>query len=177
MYKVIADAKAALEAKRARAKAKAKGKSIAKAKGKPKVADGEDEEDEGEDDGEESEEESEELDVKKSPAAAAAKGSIADAKKRPAAAEGSIADAKKRPAAAAEGSADDDEMDWKRFCKQIRAKDGLEEMFTAKEAKKDDNRNRYASRAYSKFPRSPKFNKIKKYCFKRAAEAWDQAHK
>ena len=77
----------------------------------------------------------------------------------------------------AEGSADDDQMDWKRFCKQIRAKDGLEEMFTAKEAKKDDNRNRYASRAYSKFPRSPKFNKIKKYCFKRAAEAWDQAHK
>ena len=178
--KVIDDAKAALKAKEAaRAKAKAKGKKKGKAKGKPKMADattakgsedeGEEDEDEDED---ESEDEREEVDIKRCPAAAA----VVDAKRRPAAAaEGSLADAKKRPAGAAEGSLDDAQRDWKRFCKQIRSVDGLEDMFTAKEAKKDDDRNRYASRAYGKFPRKPKFQKIKQYCYRRAAEAWDLA--
>ena len=163
--KVIDDAKAALKAKEAaRAKAKAKGKKKGKAKGKPKMADattakgsedeGEEDEDEDED---ESEDEREEVDIKRCPAAAA------------------VVDAKRRPAAAAEGSLDDAQRDCKRFCKQIRSVDGLEDMFTAKEAKKDDDKNRYASRAYGKFPRKPKFQKIKQYCYRRAAEAWDLA--
>ena len=50
-------------------------------------------------------------------------------------------------------------------------------MFTAEEAAKDDNKNRYAPRAYNKFPKTPENAEINKYCFKRAAEAWDLAHK
>ena len=147
---VIREARAALEAKAARRK---RSRPKAKAKGaKPKSK----ADDEASGDDKEDASSSDEEAASSDPAGAAPR-------KRPA-----------RAAAAIDVQLS--ERDVKRLLKACSEEEGLEAMFTVREAKKDDNRNRYASKAYGKWPRREEYTEVKKFAYQRAAETWDKAH-